>query len=115
MPLLFSYGTLQQREVQQATYGRALMGTRDTLIGYRLEPLVIGDPDVVRLSGKAVHMIARYTGKQADQIAGTCFYLTDEELAATDGYEVRDYVRSEVELESGQRGFAYVGERMDGV
>ena len=114
MPFLFSYGTLQQREVQQATYGRLLMGTRDALVGYRLEPLAIDDPRVVRLSGKAVHMIARYTGNPDDRLVGTCFYLTEEELAATDTYEVREYARAEVELESGQQGFAYVGEPMDG-
>jgi gamma-glutamylcyclotransferase (GGCT)/AIG2-like uncharacterized protein YtfP len=110
MPLLFSYGTLQQREVQQATYGRLLMGTRDSLTGYRLEPLAIEDADVVRLSGKAVHMIARHTGDPSDRIAGTCFHITDQELAMTDTYEVADYLRAEVQLESGQRGFVYVGQ-----
>ena len=110
MPFLFSDGTLQQREVQQATYGRLLMGTRDALVGYRLEPLTISDPDVVRLSGKAAHMIARYTGNPADRIDGTCFHITDQELAMTDTYEVADYSRDEVQLESGQRGFVYVGQ-----
>ena len=108
MPLLFSYGTLQQREVQQSTYGRLLTGTRDALIGYALEPLAITDPEVVRLSGKAVHMIARFTGNRADRIAGLCFHLTDDELAATDRYEVDAYGRVEADLESGLRAFVYV-------
>lgn len=109
MPLLFSYGTLQQRDVQQATYGHLLMGTRNSLVGYRLEPLVIDDAEVVRLSGKSVHMIARYTGNPDDRIAGIAFHLTDQELASTDTYEVGAYARVEVDLESGERGFAYVG------
>ena len=109
MPLLFSYGTLRQREVQQATYGRLLLGTRDSLSGYRLEPLAIGDAEVVRVSGKAVHMIARHTGNPDDRIDGICFHLTDQELAMTDTYEVTDYGRTEVRLESGQTVFVYVG------
>ena len=109
MPSLFSYGTLQQREVQQATYGRLLTGTRDVLVGHRLEPLVISDPEVVRLSGKAVHAIARPSGNPADRIAGVCFHLTDEELAATDAYEVDAYGRAETVLESGTKAFVYVG------
>jgi hypothetical protein len=108
MPLLFSYGTLQQREVQQATYARLLAGTRDVLAGYRLEPLQISDPDVVHVSGKAMHEIARQTGDPADRIPGVCYHLTDEELAATDRYEVAAYVRAEAELESGVRAFVYV-------
>ena len=106
---LFAYGTLQQREVQLATYGRPLDGTPDALTGYRLEPLTITDPEVVRLSGKAVHQIARHSGDPADRIAGVVFELTEAELAATDAYEVDVYGRVEVTLESGTRAFVYVG------
>ena len=106
---LFSYGTLQQRDVQVATYGRYLDGEPDALCGYRLEPLAISDPDVVRLSGMAVHSIARRSGDPADRIGGVVFLLTDAELAATDRYEVDSYARIEVILESGTKAFVYVG------
>ncbi len=106
---LFAYGTLQQREVQLAIYRRPLDGMGDALRGYRLEDLEITDPEVVRLSGKAVHRIARETGKSADRIPGTVFRLTDAELAATDAYEVDVYARVEVILESGTRAWTYVG------
>ena len=106
---LFSYGSLQQREVQLANYGRALDGEPDALSGYRIEPLQITDPEVVRLSGKAVHIIARETGDPADRIAGILFELSEAELAATDAYETADYERVEVTLESGARALAYVG------
>ena len=109
MPRLFSYGTLQLPQVQQATYGRLLEGTADALRGYRLGSLVISDPEVVRLSGKPVHTIARFTGDPGDRIEGVCFTVTDEELAATDSYEVDVYGRTEVELESGVRALVYVG------
>lgn len=109
MPLLFAYGTLHQPEVQLATYGRLLDGIPDALTGYRLRPLTITDPEVVRLSGKAVHTIACHSGDPADRITGQRFELTVAELAATDRYEVDVYAREEVELESGVRAFVYVG------
>ena len=106
---LFAYGTLRQREVQMETYHRLLEGTPDMLGGFRLEPLAISDPEVVRLSGKAVHNIARQTDDPADRIPGVVFLLTEDELAATDRYEVDVYARVEVRLESGARAFVYVG------
>lgn len=109
---LFAYGTLRQREVQMATYGRLLDGTPDVLAGYRLEPLTITDPEVVRLSGKAIHSIARESGDPADRIPGVVFLLSEAELAATDRYEINVYARVEVMLESGTRALAYVGPRL---
>ncbi|MCH8616959.1 gamma-glutamylcyclotransferase [Sphingomonas sp. SM33] len=109
MPLLFSYGTLQQPEVQRANYGRLLDGAPDALVGYRLEALAITDPEIVRVSGKAVHTIARYTGDPSDRIEGIRFELTEAELAATDRYEVDAYARADVILESGAHAFVYVG------
>lgn len=112
--LLFSYGTLRQPEVQRANYGRLLEGTPDALTGYRLAPLPISDPEVVRISGKAVHSIARRSGDPADRIPGLVFALTPEELAATDRYEVDVYGRIEAELVSGTRAFVYVGPELPG-
>jgi len=34
MPLLFSYGTLQDEPVQRATFGRKLEGSADGLSGF---------------------------------------------------------------------------------
>lgn len=109
MPSLFSYGTLQQPEVQRANYGRLLEGDPDSLAGFRLAPLTITDPHVVQLSGKAVHTIARATGDPADRIAGAVFQVSEAELAATDAYEVDVYARLEAALESGRVAWVYVG------
>jgi len=106
---LFSYGTLQQEEVQRGTYGRLLQGRPDVLVGYRLAPLEITDPDVVALSGAPVHMIACRTGDPADRIEGVVFTITPAELAATDDYEGDPYVRIEARLASGAAAFVYVG------
>jgi gamma-glutamylcyclotransferase (GGCT)/AIG2-like uncharacterized protein YtfP len=105
---LFSYGTLRQAEVQLANYGRPLDGAPDVLSGYRLVPVAIADPEVVRISGKAVHTIAVASGDPADRIEGVVFALTEDELAATDAYETDAYARVEVMLESGRTAFVYV-------
>lgn len=108
---LFSYGTLRQREVQLANYGRELAGKPDSLTGYRLQPLAISDPHVVAISGKAVHSIACATGNPDDRIEGMLFELSEDELRATDLYEVDAYARVEVTLESGHMAWVYVAGR----
>lgn len=105
---LFTYGTLQLPAVQLEKYGRLLEGESDALPGYRIEPLTVDDPDVLRLSGKAHHPIARRTGDPSDRIPGIVYVLSADELAATDAYEVEPYRRAEVTLESGRTAFAYV-------
>ena len=108
MLALFSYGTLQQREVQLATYGRELEGSADALLGYRLAPVVIDDPHVVDVSGKAVHTIAVPSGDTADRISGLVFLLSEDELRATDAYETDAYSRVAVTLESGRTAHVYI-------
>lgn len=105
----FSYGTLQQPEVQLATYGRTLSGTADALRGYHLAPLEITDPRVVAISGKPVHTIACASGSAADEIPGILFEISEAELHATDAYEVDVYARVEAVLESGRTAWVYVG------
>lgn len=105
---LFSYGTLQRRDVQLATYGRPLEGMADTLAGYRLDVLPDRDPDAVRISGTKTHLVVRRTGDPADRVPGVVFLLTADELAATDKYEGSDYARAELTLESGRRAIVYV-------
>jgi gamma-glutamylcyclotransferase (GGCT)/AIG2-like uncharacterized protein YtfP len=105
---LFSYGTLQLAQVQLEKYGRVLDGKADALPGYRLEQLEVNDPEVIRLSGKSEHPIARYSGQASDRVAGIVYEISESELAATDDYEVEPYDRVEVDLESGRRAFAYL-------
>ena len=105
---LFSYGTLQLREVQLANYGRPLEGSPDALLGYRLEVVPDRDPDAVRISGTRTHMVVRHTGDPSDRVSGTVYLLSEQELAATDRYEGSDYGRAELTLESGRRALVYV-------
>jgi gamma-glutamylcyclotransferase (GGCT)/AIG2-like uncharacterized protein YtfP len=107
MPLLFSYGTLQQKEVQIGTFGRELGGTHDVLPGYALSTVLIRNPDVVALSGMEEHLIVR-PGTSSDHVSGMVFEITAAELVQADSYETEDYERVELPLASGRRAFVYV-------
>ncbi len=111
VPLLFSYGTLQQEPVQLSLFERRLEGEADALIGYEQSMVAIGDPAVVKTSGMTHHPIVRYTGAADAQVAGTVFDITDAELARADAYEVADYVRVLALLRSGRRAWVYVDRR----
>lgn len=105
---LFSYGTLQQENVQLATFGRLLKGAPDALVGFKQELVEITDPDVLAKSGKRFHPIVMRSGVDSDRIEGTVFEITVEELAAADRYEVDDYERIAVTLASGSGAWVYV-------
>ena len=111
MPLLFSYGTLQQGNVQQATFGRLLKGSADALVGYALSMVTIEDADVVAKSGKTDHPIVAFTGRSEDRVAGTVFEISDAEIAAADAYEVDVYKRVLAPLASGLNAWVYVDAR----
>jgi hypothetical protein len=111
MPKLFSYGTLQQEDVQLATFGRRLTGVSDALVGYRQSMVAIDDPEVVRTSGKTHHPIVAFTGVNEDRVPGALFEITDAELAHADEYEVAAYVRVKAPLASGLEAWVYVDAR----
>ena len=104
---VFSYGTLRQANVQQALYGRAVPTTDDALTGWKLEWVQITEPDVIAASGSDRHPILR-PGSPNDSVSGAALALSDADLAATDDYEVDDYVRVLVRLASGVDAFVYV-------
>jgi gamma-glutamylcyclotransferase (GGCT)/AIG2-like uncharacterized protein YtfP len=106
--LLFSYGTLRQRDVQLATFGRELEGYVDAIIGYDLDYVTITDPHVIATSGSDRHPILRPTDRPGAHVDGTVFTISDAELAAADEYEVDDYRRISVPLRSGPRAWVYV-------
>ncbi len=94
MPLLFSYGTLQEEDVQLSTFGRRLDGQRDELVGY--ERGTVGPH-------------ANVTAKEGSRVAGTVFEVTDGELARSDEYErVFSYERVEARMASGRTAWVYV-------
>ena len=104
---LFSYGTLQLKNVQKETFGRNLVGKKDRLLGYKLESLKIKDPSVLKISEAKTHPIIRFTGTTVDVVEGTVFEVTSGELLEADNYEVEDYKRIEVILKSGIKSWVY--------
>lgn len=107
MPKLFSYGTLQQKNVQLANFGRELNGSKDSLPGYIVGEVEITDERVLRESGKAFHPILRFSGNLTDEVAGTVFELSEAELAQADDYEVDAYQRVSARLKSGIECWIY--------
>lgn len=105
---LFSYGTLRYEQVQLKTFGRLLNGNPDKLVGYKVSTLTITDPDVIALSGEAIHSILMPTGNPADIVEGTVFDVSADEVTLADSYEVSDYKRVATTLNSGAQAWVYV-------
>jgi gamma-glutamylcyclotransferase (GGCT)/AIG2-like uncharacterized protein YtfP len=112
MPLLFSYGTLQQENVQLSTFGRLLQGQRDELVGFEQSLVRIEDPQVAATSGKTHHANVTFNGRNDSHVSGTVFEITDAELAAADQYEqLAAYKRVAAMLASGKQAWVYVDAR----
>jgi gamma-glutamylcyclotransferase (GGCT)/AIG2-like uncharacterized protein YtfP len=107
--LLFSYGTLQDKNVQIANFGRELKGREDTLPGYtrRLAPIL--DPNVAASTGESHYANVEPSSSPEDAVVGTVFEVTDEDLIAADKYEEpAEYRRISVTLRSGDQAWMYV-------
>ena len=108
MELLFSYGTLQQENVQIATFGRVMGTIKDSLPSYRIELLEISNKEVVKTSGKLHHPIAIPTSDTQSLVEGTLLEISVDELAESDKYEVKEYTRKKCTLLSGKEAWVYV-------
>lgn len=109
MPLLFSYGTLQQEEVQLSTFGRKLEGEKDLLLGYEPSLVRIPDPALVARLGRTHHDNVTATGDDWSSVQGTVFDVTDAELAKADHFEAEfEYKRVSAALASGKEAWVYI-------
>ena len=98
--LLFSYGTLQDKDVQIANFGRELTGREDALPGYALADPVLSD--------ESQYVNITLSSNPEDAVSGTVFEITEHELAAADRYEEdADYRRILVALRSGDHAWVY--------
>jgi Gamma-glutamyl cyclotransferase, AIG2-like len=105
---LFSYGTLQQDEVQLAAFGRNLAGEPDALTGYRVTMSSSSDQNFNASSGATRHRNLVFTGNTSDVVEGTVFRVTTAELEQADAYEPYDYKRVQVSLRSGIEAWVYL-------
>jgi gamma-glutamylcyclotransferase (GGCT)/AIG2-like uncharacterized protein YtfP len=111
MPLLFSYGTLQESTVQRALFGRLLEGEPDELVGFARSTQTIADAAFIAKSGKAEHAVVTFTGKSENRVRGTVFELSDAEIEAADRYEPAGYERIKTTLRSGREAWVFAGIR----
>lgn len=98
MAYLFTYGTLQDVQVQHYIFGRELEGKPDVLPGFqKQENAVYGRyPLVVE------------TNDAKDGVAGVAYLVTDEDLSKADIYETSAYQRKLHTLVSGLEAWLYV-------
>jgi gamma-glutamylcyclotransferase (GGCT)/AIG2-like uncharacterized protein YtfP len=109
MPLIFSYGSLQEKAVQLSVYGRELAGTPDEIPHCVRELIAVPPWHKAAASGVAHYANVVFVPDSESRVAGTVLELTDAELAASDGYEQdADYVRVMTTLASGRRAWVYV-------
>ena len=109
MPLIFSYGTLQQREVQLSTFGRLLQGRKDELVGFEASLVQIEDSELAKTIGRTHHDNVTFNGRNDSRVSGTVFEISDAELADADRYEERAvYKRIRTTLASGTEAWVYV-------
>jgi len=109
MPRLFSYGTLQQDDVQLSTFGRLLQGSKDELPGFEPSLVPIEDQQVVAATGRTHHANVTFNGRNDSRVIGTVFEVTDAELEAADRFEEpANYARIAVTLASGKHAWVYV-------
>jgi gamma-glutamylcyclotransferase (GGCT)/AIG2-like uncharacterized protein YtfP len=95
---LFTYGTLQEREVQLGVFARPLNGFEDELPLY-----IISDEKVAEL-----YPTLKHTGAKEDTIKGQVYTLSHQELEKADRYEGEAYERIEIQLASGKNAWAYI-------
>jgi gamma-glutamylcyclotransferase (GGCT)/AIG2-like uncharacterized protein YtfP len=99
MVLLFSYGTLRDKRVQIATFGRELKGRPNVLPGYTRHAVVVRGQRYANLR----------PGKLNDSVSGMAFEIAERELTAADRYEeTAGYGRISVKLRSGDQAWVYV-------
>ena len=102
MEKLFTYGSLQQDDIQENLFGRTLQGTPETLIGYVLKEIEIEEE-----FGLVKYPIITETHQPEDTINGIVYTITTNELRQCDLYEGLHYKRVEVHLQSDQKAWAY--------
>jgi gamma-glutamylcyclotransferase (GGCT)/AIG2-like uncharacterized protein YtfP len=102
MQKLFTYGTLQDKDIQENLFGRTLQGTPETLIGYELNEIQIEEE-----FGIVHYPIIMETNNSNDTIGGILYEVTMNDLHQADLYEGLHYKRVEVQLQSNQKAWAY--------
>lgn len=95
---LFTYGTLQQEDIQLTVFSRTLSGFNDVLQGYKLS-----DEKVV-----GVYPVMHRSEEPTDSVNGRVYMCSNKEILEADKYEGPAYKRIKVVLNSGKTAWAYI-------
>ena len=98
---LFTYGTLQDQEVQKMLFNNVLEGGEDILLGYRVSDNLI--------AGRYPSLI--HTNKEEHSVRGKVYAVNGAELLKADIYEGEAYNRKKVGLLSGKSAWVYLGKQ----
>ncbi|MDO6803594.1 gamma-glutamylcyclotransferase family protein [Wenyingzhuangia sp. 1_MG-2023] len=98
MQKVFTYGTLQNKEIQMELFGRILTGKSDQLIGFKKEIIILGTNSYPILK----------LGDETSIIDGICYEMTNEDLKICDIYEGKEYQRILITLASKQKAWVYI-------
>ncbi|WP_293297347.1 gamma-glutamylcyclotransferase family protein [Allomuricauda sp.] len=98
MEFIFSYGTLQDTQVQEYIFGRILNGKPDTALGFKkIENAVYGRYPLVINTNDPEH-----------KVKGMAYEVSDTDLLKADIYETNAYKREKFLLESGDEAWIYI-------
>lgn len=103
MEQLFSYGTLQSKEIQMQVFNKLLSGTEDKLLGYKLKDFQIEEE-----FGMEDYFVAIPSKNPSDAINGIAFTVTNEDLIKADQFESNAYKRIQITLQSGLTAWIYI-------
>ncbi len=103
MEYIFSYGTLQSKEIQMQVFNKLLVGTSDDIMGYKLKDLKIEEE-----FGMTDYFVAIPSENPNDSINGIAFAVSNIDLAKADLFESNSYKRVQITLHSGKIAWIYV-------
>lgn len=103
MEQIFSYGTLQSKEIQMQVFNKLLTGTPDQLQGYKIKDLQIEEE-----FGIEDYFVATPSENPSDKVNGIVFTISDQDLAKADQFESNAYKRIQITLKSGTTAWIYI-------
>lgn len=106
MEQIFSYGTLQSKEIQMQVFNKILIGKPDQIVGYVLKALKIEEE-----FGMEDYCVAIPTNDPSDIVPGIVFDISILDLEKADLFESNAYKRVEITLNSGKLAWIYLENR----
>ncbi|MBZ4044230.1 MULTISPECIES: gamma-glutamylcyclotransferase family protein [Flavobacterium] len=103
MEQIFSYGTLQSKEIQMQVFNKLLTGTPDQLTGYKLKDLQIEEE-----FGIEDYFVATPSENPSDAVDGIVYTISSADLAKADQFESNAYKRVQITLKSGVVAWIYI-------